>query len=49
MIYSEAAYFEGNACQHCASRDEHLRLERKEQEARRLARRRNQQHQEQAT
>lgn len=28
MIYSEAAYFEGNACQHCADRDEHLRLAR---------------------
>lgn len=28
MIYSEAAYFEGNHCQHCADRDEHLRWQR---------------------
>lgn len=27
MSYSEAAYFDGNHCQHCASRDEYLRLE----------------------
>ena len=26
MIYSEAAYFEENHCQHCADRDEFLRL-----------------------
>lgn len=28
MIYSEAAYFEGDHCQHCADRDEHLRFQR---------------------
>lgn len=33
MIYSEAAYFDGNHCQHCAAREEHQRLTR----ARRLA------------
>lgn len=26
MIYSEASYFNGNHCQHCADRDEHKRL-----------------------
>lgn len=28
MLYSEAAYFDGNHCAHCAARDEHLRLVR---------------------
>lgn len=28
-MYSEMAYFDGNACAHCAERDEHMRLERK--------------------
>jgi len=32
-MYAEAAYFEGNHCQHCADREEHQRLAR----ARRLA------------
>lgn len=31
--YSEAAYFDGNHCQHCADRDEHRRLERIRKEA----------------
>lgn len=35
MIYSEAAYFDGNHCQHVADRDEHRRLQRKRQEAQR--------------
>lgn len=26
MSYSEAAYFDGNACAHCAARDENARL-----------------------
>jgi hypothetical protein len=34
MIYAEAAYFEGNHCAHCATRDEHLRLKRKLDDAR---------------
>jgi hypothetical protein len=33
MIYSEAAFFDGNACQHCADRDEQQRLSRKRQAA----------------
>lgn len=28
MLYSEAAYFDGNHCAHCAARDEHNRLQR---------------------
>lgn len=28
MIYAERAYFEGDHCQHCADREEHLRLAR---------------------
>lgn len=28
MPYSEAAFFDGNHCHHCATRDEHLRNER---------------------
>lgn len=27
-MYAEMAYFDGNHCQHCAARDEHMRLER---------------------
>ncbi len=27
-MYAERAYFDNDACQHCATRDEHLRLER---------------------
>lgn len=33
MSYSERAYFEGDHCQHCAERDEWLRLQRKRVEA----------------
>lgn len=40
MLYSEAAYFDGNHCAHCAARDEHNRLERKRTEARRALDRR---------
>ncbi len=28
MLYSEAAYFDGNHCAHCAAREEHKRIER---------------------
>lgn len=31
--YSEAAYFDGDHCQHCADREERQRLERKRIEA----------------
>lgn len=31
--YAEAAFFDGNACQHCADRDEQQRLARKRQAA----------------
>ena len=41
MIYSEAAYFDGNHCAHCAARDEWIRLERKRVEALRSLDRRN--------
>jgi hypothetical protein len=27
-MYSERAYFDGDHCHHCATRDEHKRLER---------------------
>jgi hypothetical protein len=27
-LYSERAFFDGDACQHCADRDEHQRLAR---------------------
>lgn len=27
-MYAERAYFDNDACHHCATRDEHLRLER---------------------
>lgn len=37
-MYSEMAYFDGNHCQHVATRDEHLRLERKRNEMRVAAR-----------
>lgn len=40
MLYSEAAYFDGNHCAHCATRDEHIRIERKRTEARRALDRR---------
>lgn len=33
MPYSELAYFENNACQHCADRDEFLRLRRLRRQA----------------
>ena len=36
MIYSEASYFDGNHCQHCADRDEAMRLERIERKAKAL-------------
>lgn len=40
--YSERAYFGGDHCQHCADRDEHLRLKRiRAQGARMIERRRN--------
>lgn len=29
MSYSEAAYFDHNHCQHCADREEWLRLQRR--------------------
>lgn len=28
MSYAERAFFDGDHCQHCADRDEHLRLQR---------------------
>ena len=36
MIYSEASYFDGNHCHHCAARDETLRLARIERRAKAL-------------
>lgn len=39
MLYAEAAYFDGDHCQHCADRDENLHRERIEARAR-VARRR---------
>lgn len=41
MPYSERAYFEGDHCQHCASWEEHLRLERYRRQAREMIRRRS--------
>lgn len=44
MIYSEAAYFEGNHCQHVAAYEEAKRLERIRRDARKACeneRRRN--------
>lgn len=38
MIYSEAAYFDGVHVQHCADRDEHFRIKRKEKEREKAAR-----------
>lgn len=35
MIYAERAYFDGDACAHCAAWEEHKRLERIRAEARR--------------
>lgn len=40
MIYSEAAYFDGNHCQHCADREEHQRLARARRQARQVFERR---------
>lgn len=40
MIYSEAAYFDGNHCAHVASRDEHNRLKRIRDEGRKAFERR---------
>lgn len=44
MLYSEAAYFDGNHCQHVAAWEEHKRLERIARQCREAAqseRRRN--------
>lgn len=38
MSYSEAAYFDGNHCQHVAARDDFLRLQRIDEEGRRAMR-----------
>lgn len=38
--YPEAAFFDGDHCQHCADRDEHRRLERIRQQTRDALRRR---------
>jgi len=38
MNYAEAAYFDGNHCQHVADRDEHRRLQRISEQARRYGR-----------
>lgn len=38
--YSEAAFFDGNHCHHCAARDEFMRLARIAAEARRALNRR---------
>lgn len=35
-LYSEASYFDGDACQHVADREEMQRLERKREVARKL-------------
>lgn len=43
MIYSEMAYFDGNHCAHCATRDEAARLARIDREGRKAAARRMQQ------
>lgn len=40
MSYSERAYFEGDHCHHCASRDEHLRIVRIRNDARKAFERR---------
>jgi hypothetical protein len=40
MSYSERAYFEGDHCHHCAARDEHQRLKRIKDQARRALDRR---------
>ena len=36
ILYSEAAYFDGNHCQHCADRDEAARLDRIMRQARQI-------------
>lgn len=38
MNYAEAAYFDGNACAHVAAREDHLRLQRINDQARRAIR-----------
>lgn len=38
--YSEAAYFDGDHCHHCATRDEFRRLQRIEREGARMIERR---------
>lgn len=38
MIAAEAAFFDGNHCQHVADRDEHRRQDRKRQEMRQVLR-----------
>ena len=38
MLYAEAAYFDGNHCQHVAARDDFLRLERIREQGRRAMR-----------
>lgn len=40
MIYSEAAYFDGNHCQHVAAYEEAKRLERIRREATKMVERR---------
>ena len=40
-MYAEMAYFDGNACAHCATRDEHNRLQRKRIEMQRAFERRS--------
>lgn len=40
MMYAEAAYFEGNHCQHVAAYEEAKRLERIRNESRRMIERR---------
>lgn len=40
MLYSEAAYFDGNHCAHCATRDEHKRIVRIRNDARKAFERR---------
>lgn len=40
VLYSEAAYFDGNHCAHCAARDEVMRLARIQAQGRRYVERR---------
>lgn len=37
-MYAERAYFDGDACQHCATRDEHRRLQRIAEQGRKAMR-----------